>query len=962
MNNRPLTQYEEAQEEITERFQSVLDNSLDAVYRRNLHTDTYDYLSPAIEHITGYAPDEFQRFNIPNILQRIHPDDLPGVNATLARMRTTSDRSAVLTYRLKTKSGAYRWVSDSLSILVDGDGSPRYCVGAVRDVTRQHEAESALRTHKAKLEAVIRSMNDAVLIVDAESGRVEFNDAFAVCCRLTDAQKCRKTIAKYWNDFDAFREDGTAVPREFWTSAYLMSRGEIPDAKYMIRNKKTGETWWVNFSFAPIRDSDGATIGVVVTGHDVTEEKLAQERLEELKEYYRTLSEHSPDIVFRIDRELRCTYMSPSVTRFKGKPAEYYLGKAFLETVTQAGEAVVTAVRAVFASKRQQVTDITYDTTAGQEHFHVIFVPEFDSGGNATTVLCIARDITRLKKSEEQITHIVNSIDDGFFALDTEWRFTYINKRAARNVGFEPEQLVGRNLWQQLPRIRGSKHETNYRKVMEQRQAAAFEMHGILSDRWYSIAVYPSHDGGISVFWSDITDRKRTDGRLAADLAALTRMHDLSGRLLGAGGTRPLLQEIVDTAVAIMGADRGSLQLVEGDDLKIVTHRGHDHTFIEFFSKKENRLPEYFEVLQREKRVIVPDVEESALFAGTRQLKVLRSCGIRALQAIPLVSRTGELLGILATQWIAPHAPDRHELWLLDLLVRQAADLIEHVRAAEVLRRDKTMLEKMVSERTQELFRMHGELERARRMADIGRLSATVAHEIRNPLAAISIAAYNIRRKARNPLLGKHLETITRKVLESDNIIQNLLSFSRIKKMHVEKLHIHDLVKDCVATMTAKYAGWNVTLDQHVDCAKGGSIEADHTQFKMLLCNILDNAYQALPGKTGTITLRVRKDEHRFWRITVSDTGAGIDGQEMEKIFEPFYTTRPRGTGLGLAVCREIAEMHRGKIEVTSGGKGTGATFIVTLPARQAELQSSIVPLPRFAADTEAVPELFPQL
>ena len=102
-------------------------------------------------------------------------------------------------------------------------------------------------------------------------------------------------------------------------------------------------------------------------------------------------------------------------------------------------------------------------------------------------------------------------------------------------------------------------------------------------------------------------------------------------------------------------------------------------------------------------------------------------------------------------------------------------------------------------------------------MSDIGRLSTTIAHELRNPLSAIQIAAYNIDRKARNPLLDKHLETINRKVLESDHIIQNLLSFTRIKTASIEKLDICELVRECVAAISTKYAGWNVDMKERFD-------------------------------------------------------------------------------------------------------------------------------------------------
>jgi PAS domain S-box-containing protein len=184
----------------------------------------------------------------------------------------------------------------------------------------------------------------------------------------------------------------------------------------------------------------------------------------------------------------------------------------------------------------------------------------------------------------------------------------------------------------------------------------------------------------------DLTARREAEARLAADLAALTRMHALSGRLVAPGGLQPLLQEVMDAAVAIMGAEQGTLQLLDGRSLRIVAHRGHQQPFLDFFASAENVASVCGEATMRGERVVVPDVEKSPLFAETPSLAVLREAGVRAVQSTPLMSRTGALLGILTTHWGVPYSPDEHDLWRLDLLARQAADLIEYAKADEALR------------------------------------------------------------------------------------------------------------------------------------------------------------------------------------------------------------------------------------------------------------------------------------
>jgi PAS domain S-box-containing protein len=178
---------------------------------------------------------------------------------------------------------------------------------------------------------------------------------------------------------------------------------------------------------------------------------------------------------------------------------------------------------------------------------------------------------------------------------------------------------------------------------------------------------------------------KQTQVLLKTDLDALTRMHELSNKLLGTSGIQSLLDEIMYSAIVIVGAQFGTLQLLEDDSLRIVSHYGHQQSFLDYFASAENVVSVCGAAMQKWKRVIVEDVETSSLFVGTSSLDVMRKAGVRAVQSTPMVSRTGELLGILTTQWDVPYSPGEHALWRIDLLGRQAADMIEQERAARKL-------------------------------------------------------------------------------------------------------------------------------------------------------------------------------------------------------------------------------------------------------------------------------------
>ena len=197
----------------------------------------------------------------------------------------------------------------------------------------------------------------------------------------------------------------------------------------------------------------------------------------------------------------------------------------------------------------------------------------------------------------------------------------------------------------------------------------------------------------------DITERKEAESRIEADLNVLTKIHALSGRLVESGRIEPLLQEIVDVAVSIVNAQKGTLQLMEDDLLQIVAHHGHRRPFLDFFAAAERCASMCGEATRRKERVLVSDVEMSTFFAGTPFIDVLRQARVRAVQCTPLVSRSGALLGILTTQWDVPREPDKHDLWRIDLLARQAADLIESAKASEKLRKS----ERRERERAEEL-------------------------------------------------------------------------------------------------------------------------------------------------------------------------------------------------------------------------------------------------------------------
>lgn len=232
-----------------------------------------------------------------------------------------------------------------------------------------------------------------------------------------------------------------------------------------------------------------------------------------------------------------------------------------------------------------------------------------------------------------------------------------------------------------------------------------------------------------------------------------------------------------------------------------------------------------------------------------------------------------------------------------------------------------------------ELEKTKEKLNQAKRLSDLGLLAATVAHELRNPLSVIQAALYNINRKKENAPIDNQIQTIEKKIMESEQIISNLLAYAKIKIPDFKKIDIIQLLDESIDAVARMFQHNNINVNKIINQDFIRFIQIDPYQIKEVFNNILLNSFQSINKKKGEIDI-VGKTIDSFMEITIIDNGSGIKKNDLINVFKPFFTRKSRGTGLGLSICHEIINLHHGSIVIESKvSKGT--KIIIRLPYQE---------------------------
>lgn len=237
-----------------------------------------------------------------------------------------------------------------------------------------------------------------------------------------------------------------------------------------------------------------------------------------------------------------------------------------------------------------------------------------------------------------------------------------------------------------------------------------------------------------------------------------------------------------------------------------------------------------------------------------------------------------------------------------------------------------------------ELERSNQQLQmQAQKLAVAGQIAAGIAHEVRNPLTSVN--GFLQLMKTQYPERTDYFDIIFSEIKRIDFVLSELLVLAKPQSVHFQEVQLHELLEQVITLLKTNAVLSNIDLKQPFKRQDAGAILADANQMKQLFINLIKNAIEAMP-EGGSIYISTEKVLNE-WKITIQDEGKGMSEKDIQKIYDPFFSTKKEGTGLGLTICATILKDHHGTMDVSSElGKGTA--FHIYLPVCQKSRQQQV--------------------
>jgi PAS domain S-box-containing protein len=529
-----------------------------------------------------------------------------------------------------------------------------------------------------------------------------------------------------------------------------------------------------------------------------------------------------------------------------------------------------------------------------------------------------------LQQSNDLLRAIIEAAPTAIIGLDLEGKVqTVWNPAAEKMLGWSAQEAMGRF----LPSVPVDKEE-EFRQFRE-RIRSGQTLNGVEVQRQrrdgtlidHSLCASPLHDvegrivGSVAVL-VDITERKRAEHALHQRASQLALLNEVGRRVAALLD----LDEVLDRAARLVRElfdfhHVGLFTQAEGEDRLVM--RASAGEFAPLFP------PDHSVALGQGmvgwvglhgETLLANDVDAESRYLNSYPERL----PTRSELSVP-IQTAGKIVGVLDVQSPQPNAFDQNDIVVLETLASQIAVAIENAR---LFTETQTTL--------QQLKRTQAQLVQSATLAAIGELAAGVAHEINNPLTSIlGFAELVLWQLAPDDPSRQDLEIVVAEAKRSRDIVRNLLDFARQAEPLTEPADVNQVLRQTLALVRAQVEKNGVTIEERY-ASNLGQIPLDVSRMKQVFLNLITNAVHAMP-KGGMLTVSTAQAGDEV-AIQITDTGMGIPPRGRERLFEPFFTTRPSGAGLGLSVGLGIVQQHGGRIEVKSQ-VGEGSTFTVWLPA-----------------------------
>jgi PAS domain S-box-containing protein len=652
---------------------------------------------------------------------------------------------------------------------------------------------------------------------------------------------------------------------------------------------------------------------------------------------FRAIVESADDAIISIDLSERITSWNRAAERLYGYEAVEVLGKSNRLIIPPDRYAeendIVTRVKSGEGIQHCDTVRVRKD---GSRIDVAITASGIYEGDSIVGVSKIARDISDRKEAERgaaRLAAIVESSDDAIVAKDLNGIVTSWNRAAERMFGYTADEAIGQSIRFIIPESHLDEEDTILSRIRRGESVQHFETIRCRKDRVclpISVTVSPIRDRtgaiiGASKIARDISDRKRAEAlaeRTRREAEFVARMAEvLSGPL----DYEARLKGLVELAVPAM-ADWAALDIVEPDGRMrriAVAHAGSDKGQLDAEIRRRHEDPitpcNARQVIRTGKGVLLREITDDVIVAAAHgddeRVGLMRALLLTSCVCVPLTTDQGTFAALTFATAESGRRYSAEDLRFAEDVAARAALMVDSARAYDALRKASGLKDEFL---------------------------ATLSHELRTPLNAILGYSRMLRAGMVPPdKLSRTFETIERNTTSLAKMVEDILDVSRVvsgkMRLRMQAVDLPVIVHDAVATVMPAADVKGIRLETTVD-PQVGAVSGDPDRLRQIVWNLLSNAVKFTP-KHGRIQVRLEPVNSSV-EIVVSDTGIGIKPDFLPHIFERFRqgdsgpNREHAGLGLGLAIVRNLVELHGGTVDATSGGEGRGATFRVRLPLR----------------------------